>query len=104
MNEKLNQAINELVNNIQENYNGWRDSSHRTMNIKLRPGRKFIKIIIDTSVWGFVAKSDGSHKGLPMQEGDVFKPASWASAAKHTRGNVFADKQDYFTWSGPNYL
>ena len=104
MSEKLNQAIDQLVNNIQENYNGWRGVSHRTMDIKLKPGRKFIKIIIDTSVWGFVAKADGTHKGMSMKEGDVLKAATWSQAAKHTRGNVFADKQDYFTWTGPNYL
>ena len=39
-----------------------------------------------------------------MKSGDVFKPAGWASAAKHTRGNIFDDNQDYFQWTGPNYL
>ena len=36
--------------------------------------------------------------------GDVFKSASWNSAAKHARGNIFDDNQDYFEWTGPNYL
>ena len=44
------------------------------------------------------------HKGLPMKVGDVFKSASWNSAAKHARGNIFDDNQDYFEWTGPNYL
>ena len=103
MNDKLNQAINQLINNIHKDYY---EGPTRVggLDIKLKPGRKFIKIIEDRSVWGFVAKVDGTHKGLPMKEGDVFRPASWSQAAKHTRGNVFADTQDYFTWSGPNYL
>ena len=54
-------------------------------------------------VWGFVAKKGGVHKGLPMKVGDVFKAASWNAAAKHTRGNIFDNNQDYFEWTGPNY-
>ena len=104
MNDKLNQAINQLINNIHKDYHKNINYFSGGLDIKLKPGRKFIKIIEDRSVWGFVAKADGTHKGLPMKEGDVFRPASWSQAAKHTRGNVFADKQDYFTWSGPNYL
>ena len=73
-------------------------------DLSLKPGRKFIKVIRGTSVWGFVAKEDGVHKGLPMKVGDVFKAAGWAAAAKHTRGNIFDKNQDYFRWTGPNYL
>ena len=39
-----------------------------------------------------------------MKVGDVFKAASWASAAKHTRGNIFDKNQNYFRWTGPDYL
>ena len=35
--------------------------------IKIKPGRKFIKIIRENSVWGFVAKTDGIHKGIPYK-------------------------------------
>ena len=38
-----------------------------------------------------------------MKTGDVFKAASWNAAAKHTRGNIFDDNQDYFEWTVPNY-
>ena len=37
----------------------------------VKPGRKFDKVIHGTSVWGFVAKTDGVHKGIPYKEGDV---------------------------------
>jgi len=29
--------------------------------------------------------------------------AGWSAPAKHTRGNIFDDNQDYFQWTGPNY-
>ena len=69
-------------------------------NYLKKNGRKFIKIIRDNSVWGFVAKKDGVHKGLPMKSGDVLKAAGWSAPAKHTRGNIFNKNQDLelFLW------
>ena len=101
-------ALNTLVENIHKDYQGWSNnveysSGVEKVDITIKPGRKFIKIIRDNSVWGFVAKDDGVHKGVPMKMGDVLKAASWNAAAKHTRGNIFDNKQDYFRWTGPNY-
>ena len=103
-------ALNRLVENIHKDYDGWRgnvsynhgDNFDRA-KITIKSGRKFIKIIRDTSVWGFVAKADGTHKGVPMKMGDVLKAASYNAPAKHTRGNIFDNKQDYFRWTGPDY-
>jgi hypothetical protein len=50
-----------------------------------------------------VAKEDGMNKGVPMKTGDVLKAAGWSAPAKHTRGNIFDNKQDYFSWTGPDY-
>ena len=97
-------AVDKLVLGIEENYIKWcngRKMSTDTMRIK--PGRKFVKIIRGSSVWGFVSKVDGSHKGLPLKVGDVMMAAGWSAPAKHTRGNIFDDNQDYFQWTGPNY-
>ena len=101
-------ALNRLLDNIHKDYQGWSSrieysSGSERVDITIKPGRKFIKIIRDNSVWGFVAKSDGTHKGVPMKTGDVLKAAGWASPAKHTRGNIFDNKQDYFSWTGPDY-
>ena len=101
-------ALNTLVENIHKDYQGWSNnveysSGVETVDITIKTGRKFIKIIRDTSVWGFVAKADGTHKGVPMKMGDVLKAASYNAAAKHTRGNIFDNNQDYFSWTGPNY-
>ena len=101
-------ALNTLVENIHKDYAKWSNRVEYTsgierVNITIKPGRKFIKIIRDNSVWGFVAKADGMNKGVPMKMGDVLKAAGWASPAKHTRGNIFDGKQDYFSWTGPDY-
>jgi len=101
-------AVNNLLENIQACYDNWRDGvkygSMKKMNLSLKPGSKFIKVVNDNSVWGFIAKVDGTHKGLPLKAGDVLKAAGWRAPAKHTRGNIFDDNQDYFDWTGPNYL
>ena len=98
-------AVNRLVLGIEENYVKWR-GGNGTFNedITIKKGRKFTKIIRGTSVWGFVSNVDGTHKGLPLQVSDVLKAAGWSAPAKHTRGNIFDNNQDYYTWTGPNYL
>ena len=99
----FDEAMNNLLNNINTNYHkGF--PKNKDMVLSLVAGRKFIKVVNENSVWGFVAKKDGEHKGLPMKAGDVLKAASWKAAAKHTRGNIFDKNQDYFRWTGPNYL
>ena len=105
----FDKAMDRLVENIHKDYAGWSNnvkysSERERVNITIKPGRKFIKVIRENSVWGFVAKADGVNKGVPMKVGDVLKAAGWASPAKHTRGNIFDDNQDYFSWTGPNYL
>ena len=98
-------AMDRLLENIHLDYVKWCNGNLiREDEISLKPGRKFIKVIRDNSVWGFVAKKDGEHKGLPMKSGDVLKAAGWSAPAKHTRGNIFDDNQNYFQWTGPNYL
>ena len=103
--EDFDIAVDNLLKNIHLDFVKW--SNGRNMEedkLSVKPGRKFIKIIRDNSVWGFVAKKDGVHKGLPMKSGDVLKAAGWSAPAKHTRGNIFNKNQDYFQWTGPNYL
>ena len=104
----FDKAMDRLVENIHKDYAGWSNRVEykkgiETVDITIKTGRKFIKIIRDNSVWGFVAKTDGVHKGVPMIAGDVLKAAGWSAPAKHTRGNIFDNKQDYFSWTGPDY-
>tara|TARA_R110002051_G_scaffold5295_2_gene27761 strand:- start:2280 stop:2657 length:378 start_codon:yes stop_codon:yes gene_type:complete len=113
-------AVDNLIVGIGNDYDRWsnpnRDGVDEQMKLikeasavkfkktlYMKSGRKFDKVIHGTSVWGFVAKTDGMLKGIPYFVGDVFKAASWASPAKHVRGSIFATEQNWFAWTGPNY-
>lgn len=64
-------------------------------------GRKYAKIMSGTSVWGFVALSDDANKNMLV--GDLLKPASWKTPAKHSRGNIL-DGTASFGMYGPSYI
>ena len=101
----FDKAMDNLLEKIQDDYNIWSASLGKDIGLSLKPGRKFIKVVRDNSVWGFVAKVDGTHKGLPMKKGDIMKAAGWSGVAKHSRGSIFdAEMHKSFSWTGPNYL
>ena len=102
----FDEAMDNLLDKIQENYTNWSKGNMRDkLDLSLKPGRKFIKVIEDNRVWGFVAKVDGIHKGLPMAKGDILKAAGWRAPAKHSRGSIFdSEMHKSFSWTGPNYL
>ena len=103
----FDEAMDNLLVKIQENYDKWgsRSGIDKKLDLKLKPGRKFIKVVEGTRVWGFIAKVSGTHKGLPMLKGDILKAATWSQPAKHSRGNIFYEKMhESFSWTGPNYL
>ena len=102
-------AMTNLLENIQADYDNFRDGckygSMKKMNLSLKKGRKFIKVIEGNRVWGFVSLVDGEHKGAPIKVGDIMKAAGWRAAAKHSRGSIFdAEMHKSFSWTGPNYL
>jgi hypothetical protein len=97
-------AMDTLLVKIQENYDKW-SRNDKKLDLSLKVGRKFIKVVEGSRVWGFIAKVDGVHKGVPMLKGDILKAATWSAPAKHSRGSIF-DKEMHksFSWTGPNYL
>jgi len=66
-------------------------------------GNKYIRIWDGTSCWAFVSMKDGVNKGSAVTPGDLLKPASWKSPAKHSRGNIF-NGTDMWEYYGPKYL
>ena len=101
----FDEAMNKLLFEIQHSYDIWGGNMNKVLDLKLKVGRKFIKVVEGNRVWGFVAKVDGVHLGVPMLKGDIMKAAGWKSPAKHSRGSIF-DKEMHksFSWTGPNYL
>ena len=80
-------------------------------------GRKYLKVVTgafgegQTSVWGFIAKSDfdkvnklrKGHPTISFKEGDLLKAAGWKTPALNApRGNIFDSYK--VQWTGPNYL
>ena len=103
----FNEGLDRLLVAIQEDYDKWgsRSGINKTLDLKIKTGRKFVKIIEGNRVWGFVSRVDGVHKGAPIKVGDIMKAAGWAAAAKHSRGSIFdKDFHKSFSWTGPNYL
>ena len=117
---EFNQAVDNLLVGIGDDYTRWSSplkTDEQNMvdiktkmigefkdGIKIRNGKKYVKVITGSSVWGFIAKTDGVHKGIPHKKGDVFKAAGWAAPAKWARGSIFDTNTNWFRWTGPNYL
>jgi hypothetical protein len=66
-------------------------------------GNKYIKIMDGTTIWAFVSMVDGENKGALIKKGDLLKPASLKTPAKHSRGNIF-EGTDVWEFYGPKYL
>lgn len=62
-------------------------------------GEKFLRVMstetkdgkeVRASIYCFIALVDSESKALgKVKKGDVLKPASWKTPAKHARGNIF---------------
>ena len=101
-------SISKLLENIKVGYSKVMSNPEMVENfnngVSVKPGRKFDKVMHGSSVWGFIAKTDGVLKGIPYFVGDVFKAASWRAPAKHVRGTIFSSETNWFSWTGPRYL
>ncbi len=95
-----------LLENIKDNYTKWSKNLEfpRHDELAVRPGRKFDRVFRGNSIWGFVAKKDGVHKGINYRMGDVFKAQGLHQPAKHVRGSIFDNNTDWFSWTGPEYM
>ena len=102
MNSKLEIWLDSVNRYIADDYKK-NFPSLEPKQLTYRKGRKFVKILDGTSVWGFVSMWEGVHKGSLVCKGDLLKPASWSTPAKHSRGNIFSGS-DSWNYYGPNYL
>tara|TARA_B100000809_G_C14967056_1_gene469501 strand:- start:12 stop:350 length:339 start_codon:yes stop_codon:yes gene_type:complete len=68
--------------------------------MRITEGKKYIKIIRENCVWGFIVKEDFKH----FRKGDILKAAGWnAPALNRARGNIL-DGGYSVAWTGPHYL
>jgi len=110
----MKKEIETLIQAIKQDYINW-SSSHGTKplsnysqgvvdsfedNMKVKEGKKYIKIIRENGVWGFIVKEDFKH----FRKGDILKAAGWnAPALNQARGNIL-DGGYSVAWTGPHYL
>lgn len=70
-------------------------------DISVKMGKRYIKIIKEGSVWGFIVIDDNDKL---FRKGDILKAASWATPARNkARGNIL-DGGYSVSWTGPHYL
>jgi hypothetical protein len=93
----------EKVNFEIEDYYANHLSNLEPTKLTIKVGNKFIKILNGNYVWGFISRYDGDYKGVPIKKGDLLKAASYASPAKHSRGNIIDGTAKYGVY-GVNYL
>ena len=89
--QTVEENVYKLAEYVKADYNKYGYKSD--FNVEIKKGRKYYKIITDNSVHAFV----------DVNNGDVYKPASWNKPAKHVRFNLLQDPQDCFnkvSWSG----
>ena len=111
----MQEAINTLLEKIKTDYVNWSTSfvkktvssytqgvlDNWNETVKVKYGQKYVKIIRDNSVWGFIVNTDNDKV---FKKGDILKAAGWNAPARNAaRGNILDDDY-YINWTGPLYL
>jgi hypothetical protein len=111
----MQNEINALIQNIKADYFNWTSrngtkelSEHNVKMIddfnnglEIKEGQKYIKVISNRSVWGFVVKGDNDKK---FKKGDILKAAGYNAPARNAaRGNIVEGGYS-ICWTGPHYL
>ena len=105
-------ALGELEHRIIEDYERFTTAGGKEMtSTRLKmfeefknglgyiPGRKYLKVVTEKSLWGFI-----NLKNIKFKEGDILKGAGYnAPALNKARGNIFNDNYE-IAWTGPKYL
>ena len=96
-------ALGELEQRIIEDYDKFMDNERMRKDfregIAYMPGSKYLKIVTEKSLWGFI-----NLKNKNFKEGDLLKGAGYnAPALNKPRGNIF-DHNYVINWTGPKYL
>ena len=110
----MNEALEILVEEIKKDYlrftsrNFTRDLTdiNKRMieefngGIEIQEGRKYIKVLTNRSVWGFIMKEDDKK----FKAGDILKAAGYNAPARNAaRGNILEGGYT-IQWTGPLYL
>tara|TARA_B100001109_G_C18562809_1_gene335051 strand:+ start:44 stop:382 length:339 start_codon:yes stop_codon:yes gene_type:complete len=89
--QDVEERVYKLAEYIKADYNKYGYKSD--YNVTVKKGKKYFKVITENSVHCFV----------DINNGDVFKPASWNKPAAIVRYNLLTNAQDCYNkcdWSG----
>ena len=115
--DKFVMGLNDLMNLAKDDYRRWSemgskydgnsdsrkairddmiDEYNRSMSYTTGP--KYIRIISNKSVWGFVVRI---HNDKKFRYGDILKPAGWKTPARNfARGNIVDGNYGNVSWTG----
>ena len=105
----MNTEMNNLLEAIKADYlfaTGTSDVQKRMTkrfneSLSFKSGKKYIKVLHDRSVWGFIVNVDDD---VRFKKGDILKAAGWSAPARNAaRGNII-DGGYSVHWTGPRYL
>ena len=82
--QTVEENVYKLAEYIKQDYNKYGYKSD--YNVTIKKGRKYYKVITENSVHAFV----------DVNNGDVYKPASWNKPAAIVRYNLLTNAQDCF--------
>ena len=103
LDDEFKNALGVLEQTIIADYDKFMDNPNMRQEFRdglgYEPGgRKYLKIVKDNSVWGFINLTNPKFK-----EGDILKAAGWRTPAlNQARGNLFEDYS--IAWTGPHYI
>ena len=120
----LNEGLIILKRKIANNYEGWiesikqrngKDAKFRDMqaenfrnNLKVELTRKYIKVIADDSVWGFIVRENDSVQCSTSEayftRGDILKPVGQKQTfKKYSLGNIIHGNPNNYDKPNPDY-
>ena len=94
----------DLCDALMSNYKSRYPNSHNDMKFVVNVGRKYLKIN-QVDVRDGVEFGGGVHAFIDKKTGEVYKPASWKSPAKHVRYDLrIINQREYVmnncSWAG----
>ena len=99
--ERVLEWTNTLCKALNNDYKRRYPDSHSDKFFEYTIGRKYIKVMGYTRQ-GDVTRSEGVHAFVDRKTGEVYKPASWRSPAKHVRYDLRIIKEREYVLNPDN--
>ena len=108
LDQKIEKWVYEYCGSLEENFKQQYPNSSRSKEYKMQLGKKYWKISMwDVASDGVNFRTEGVHAFVDKNTGQVYKPASYKSPAKHVRYDLRLIKDranlhnpNFTDWSG----